>query len=129
VHVPNSPLISIVDDDESMRASLDNLMRSAGFRAQTFPSAEAFLGSGRMEGTACLILDVRMPGMNGLDLQDHLVSSGADVPIIFVTSHIDDDVRARALDAGAVTFLYKPFDENELLDAIDSVLRTRPQGG
>ena len=127
--MPNSPLISIVDDDESMRASLDNLMRSVGYRAQAFPSAEAFLSSGQMDGTACLILDVRMPGMNGLDLQDHLVASGASVPIIFVTSHIDDDLRARALDAGAVTFLYKPFDENELLDTIDSVLRTRPQGG
>ena len=127
--MPNSPLISIVDDDESMRASLDNLMRSVGYRAQAFPSAEAFLSSGQMDGTACLILDVRMPGMNGLDLQDHLVASGAGVPIIFVTSHIDDDLRARALDAGAVTFLYKPFDENELLDTIDSVLRTRPQGG
>ena len=115
------PLISIVDDDESMRASLDNLVRSVGLRAQAFSSAEAFLASPGIE-TACLILDVRMPGMSGLDLQRQLAASLVRVPIIFVTSHIDEHVRTRALEAGAVAFLYKPFREDDLLDAIDCVL-------
>ena len=122
------PLITIVDDDDSMRASLDNLVRSVGLRAQAFPSAESFLASPGLE-TACLILDVRMPGMSGLDLQQRLAASRTRVPIIFVTSHTDDDVRTRALDAGAVAFLYKPFREEELLDAIDGVLERRPEGG
>src|SRR5215470_8349794 len=117
-----APLISIVDDDESMRASLDNLLRSLGFRARTFPSAEAFLAGGPEPDTACLILDVRMPGMSGLELQQQLVASRARVPIIFVTSHVDDAVRSRALGAGAAAFLYKPFREEELLQAIDGVL-------
>jgi len=122
------PLITIVDDDDSMRASLDNLVRSIGLRAQAFPSAESFLASPGLE-TVCLILDVRMPGMSGLDLQQRLAASRARVPIIFVTSHIDDDVRTRALEAGAVAFLYKPFREEELLDAIDGVLERRSGGG
>lgn len=112
-----------------MRASLDNLLRSVGFRARAFPSAESFLHASPGLDTACLILDVRMPGMGGLELQRQLVASRSLVPIIFVTSHIDDDVRAGALDAGAVAFLYKPFREEELLDAIDGVLQKKPNGG
>ena len=119
------PLISIVDDDASLRSSLDNLLRSAGYRAQTFPSAESFLRTSPGLDTACLILDVRMPGMGGLELQQRLEASPARLPIVFVTSYVDDDVRARALDAGAVAFLYKPFREEELLDAVDSVLNPR----
>jgi FixJ family two-component response regulator len=119
------PLIAIVDDDERMRASLENLIRSVGFRARTFPSAQSFLASPDLD-TACLILDVRMPGMSGVELQEQLASSPARVPIIFVTSHVDENVRARALDAGAVAFLYKPFRDDDLLEAVDSALK-RPE--
>jgi FixJ family two-component response regulator len=117
-----TPLISIVDDDDSLRNSLNNLIRSVGFRVQGFPSAEAFLNSNQLHDTACLILDVRMPGMSGLDLQRQMVASSSCIPIIFITSHGDDDARARALDAGAVDFLYKPFREEALLKALDSAL-------
>ena len=115
-------LISIVDDDDSLRNSLYNLIRSVGFGVQGFPSAEAFLNSNQPGDTACLILDVRMPGMSGLDLQRQLVADNSRIPIIFITSHADDDARARALEAGAVAFLYKPFREEALLKAIDSAL-------
>ena len=117
------PLISIVDDDDALRNSLDDLIRSIGFRTQGFPSAEAFLSSNQACDTACLILDVRMPGMNGLDLQRQMVAANWRIPIIFITSHADDDARARALEAGAVAFLYKPFREEELLNAIDAALK------
>jgi FixJ family two-component response regulator len=117
------PLISIVDDDESLRNALDDLVRSAGFRTQGFPSAEAFLSSPHARDTACLILDVRMPGMNGLDLQRKIVAANWQIPIIFITSHADDDARARALEAGAVGFLYKPFRDDELLNAMEAALR------
>jgi FixJ family two-component response regulator len=116
------PLISIVDDDDSLRNSLNNLIRSVGFRVQGFPSAETFLNSTQLHDTACLILDVRMPGMNGLDLQRQLVASNCRIPIIFITSQGDGDAQARALEAGAVDFLYKPFREEALLKAIDSAL-------
>jgi FixJ family two-component response regulator len=116
------PLISIVDDDDSLRNSLNNLIRSVGFRAQGFPSAEAFLNSSELHDTACLILDVRMPGMSGLDLQRQLRTTHSRIPIVFITSHGDDDAQARALEAGAVAFLYKPFREEALLKAIDSAL-------
>jgi len=115
-------LISIVDDDDSLRNSLNNLIRSVGFRAQGFSSAEAFLNSNQLHDTACLILDVRMPGMSGLELQRQLVATNCRIPIVFITSHGDDDARARALEAGAVDFLYKPFREETLLKAIDSAL-------
>ena len=118
----SAPLISIVDDDDSLRNSLNNLIRSVGFRAQGFSSAEAFLNSSELHDTACLILDVRMPGMSGLDLQRQLVAANSPIPIVFITSHGDDDTRARALEAGAVAFLYKPFREEALLKAIDSAL-------
>ena len=117
-----APLISIVDDDDSLRNSLGNLLRSVGLRVQEFASADAFLASQDVRETACLILDVRMPGMNGIELQRHIVAADWRLPIVFVTSHADDDARARALGAGAVGFLYKPFREQELLDAIDSAL-------
>lgn len=120
-----SPLIAIVDDDERIRASLENLIRSVGFRARAFPSAQSFLASPDLD-TACLILDVRMPRMSGVELREQLVSSPARVPIIFVTSHVDENVRVRALDAGAVAFMYKPFRDDDLLEAVDSALR-RPE--
>lgn len=117
------PLISIVDDDDSFRNSLDNLIRSVGFQAQGFSSAEAFLNSNQAHDTACLILDVRMPGMNGLDLQRQMVASNWHIPIIFITSHTDGDARDRAIEAGAVDFLYKPFRDEDLLNAIDRALK------
>ena len=119
----SAPLISIVDDDDSLRSSLGNLLRSVGFRVQEFASASAFLGSPDVRETACLLLDVRMPDMNGLELQQHIVTVNGRVPIVFITSHADDDARAQALGAGAVAFLYKPFREQELLEAIDTALR------
>jgi FixJ family two-component response regulator len=121
--MPGAPLISIVDDDDALRNSLDDLIRSIGFQTQGLPSAEAFLSSTQARDAACLILDVRMPGMSGLDLQRQIVAANWQIPIIFVTSHADDDARVRALDAGAVAFLYKPFHEEELLNAIDVALR------
>ena len=121
--MPGVPLISIVDDDDALRNSLDDLIRSIGFQTQGFPSAEAFLSSNQARDAACLILDVRMPGMSGLDLQHQIVAAKWKIPIIFVTSHADDGARERALDAGAVAFLYKPFHEEELLNAIDGALR------
>ena len=122
------PLISIVDDDAALRNSLDDLIQSIGFRTQGFASAEAFVSSNQARDTACLILDVRMPGMSGLDLQRQMVATNWRIPIIFVTSHANDDARARALKAGAVAFLYKPFREEELLNAIDAALkRSRDQ--
>jgi FixJ family two-component response regulator len=116
------PLISIVDDDEALRVSLEDLIRSVGFRVQGFSSAEAFLSSKQVQTTDCLILDVRMPGMTGLGLQRDLRSENADLPIIFVTAYENPDVRAQALEAGAVAFLYKPFYEEDLIDAINAAL-------
>ena len=121
--MPGVPLIAIVDDDDALRNSLDDLLRSIGFRTQDFPSAEAFLRANQTRDTACLILDVRMPGMNGLELQRQLVAANWRIPIIFITSHADDDAQARALAAGAVAFLYKPFHEEDLLNAIDAALK------
>ena len=120
--MPEVPLISIVDDDASLRNSLDNLIRSAGLRVQLFSSAEAFLASSQARNTACLIVDVQMPGMNGLDLQHKIVSSNWHIPIIFITSHQDTGLRMRAIEAGAVSFLYKPFREEELPQAINAAV-------
>jgi FixJ family two-component response regulator len=118
-----SPLIAIVDDDDSLRNSLDNLVRSVGFRAQGFSSAEAFLHSQHAPETACLILDVRMTGMNGLEFQQQLRAANWHIPIIFITAYADDNVRARALAAGAVAFLSKPCHEEDLLTAIEAALK------
>jgi len=125
--MPGVPLIAIVDDDDSLRNSLENLIRSFGFRAQGFPSAEAFLSWRQARDTVCLILDVRMAGMNGLDLQRQMITRNWRVPIVFITSHADDHAEARALEDGAVAFLYKPCREEDLLSAIEEALRqTRP---
>jgi FixJ family two-component response regulator len=121
--VPRVPLISIVDDDEALRSSLEDLIRAVGFRVQGFSSAEAFLTSNQVQTTDCLILDVRMPGMTGPGLQRDLRSERADLPIIFITAWENHDVRDQVLEAGAVAFLYKPFYEEDLLDAINTALR------
>jgi FixJ family two-component response regulator len=121
--MPSIPLISIVDDDDALRNSLENLIRSAGLRAQGFSSAEAFLSSNQAHETCCLVLDVRMPGMSGPELQRQMSGANSHTPIIFVTAHGDDAQRSLALNAGAVAFLYKPFYEEELLNAIDAALK------
>jgi len=121
--MPGIPLISIVDDDDALRSSLDNLIRSVGLRAQGFASAEAFLGSNHLHETRCLILDVRMRGMSGPELQRQMAVANSQIPIIFITAHEDDAQRAQALEAGAVAFLHKPFYEEELLRAIDAALK------
>jgi FixJ family two-component response regulator len=118
-----NPLISIVDDDDALRSSLENLIRSVGWRAQSFSSAEALLRSNQVHETSCLILDVRMRGMSGLELQRQLVAARSRTPIIFVTAHEDDERRRQALEAGAVAFLHKPFYQEELLNAIDAALK------
>jgi FixJ family two-component response regulator len=117
------PIISIVDDDETLRRSLDNLIRSAGLRARAFSSAEEFLKSSQPGETDCLLLDVCLPGMSGLDLQRQLTAPSSDLPIIFMTAHESGHQRKQALAAGAVAFLNKPFDEEDLLNAIDRALK------
>ena len=104
------PLISIVDDDDTVRAATESLVRSLGFKTRTFASAESFLQSSSLSGTRCLILDVQMPNMGGIELQDHLCKLGFKIPIIFMTAYPDESVRQRALQAGAVGFLLKPFE-------------------
>src|SRR5262249_5749001 len=115
-------VVSIIDDDASMRRSLGNLLMSAGFRVETFESAEVFLDSGAPPNTGCLVLDVRMPGMGGLGLLRHLGASGSRIPVIILTAHGDEDTRERSLQAGAVAFLKKPVQANVLVDAVRSAL-------
>jgi FixJ family two-component response regulator len=117
-----SPLIAIVDDEEAICDALTSLLRSVGWRAESFTSAEAFLQSGQVHTTACLLLDVRLPGGSGLELQQQLRSSQARIPIIFITAHGDEAMRAQALQAGAVAFFAKPFNDTALLEAIHTAL-------
>jgi FixJ family two-component response regulator len=124
--VPEIHKISIVDDDESVREALKSLLKSVGFKAEAFASAEEFLNSGHLNGTACLILDVRMPGMSGVELQDRLTASHEEVPIVFISAHADEEARARSLECGAVDFLQKPFSDEALLNAINAAVR-RPR--
>ena len=115
-------IISIVDDDESVREAIESLMKSVGYSVRVFPSAVDFLSSGYLDGTGCLILDVQLPGMSGLELQNHLIASHSKVPIVFISAHCNAESRARAIEAGAVGFLQKPFSEDALLNAISSSL-------
>ena len=116
-------LISVIDDDESVRRTTALLIESFGLRAAAFESAEGFLKSGQLHDTACLIVDVQMPGMNGLQLQSHLAGEGCGIPIIFITAYDDRESRGRAMRAGAVAFLSKPFGDEQLLQTIRSALR------
>jgi FixJ family two-component response regulator len=116
-------LISIVDDDESVRRTTTLLIESFGFRAAAFESAETFLRSDHLHDTSCLIVDVQMPGMNGLQLQSHLAAAGCSIPIIFITAYESKDSRQRAMQAGAAAFLGKPFSDEQLLQIIGSALR------
>ena len=116
------PLISIVDDDEGIRQALKSLIDSVGFRAEVFDSGEKFLNSPYLSQTDCLIADVRMPGMSGLELQDRLSAAGRSIPIVFISAHEDREARVRGLRAGAIDFLQKPFSEDSLLGAISVCL-------
>ena len=120
--VSEKPLVCLVDDDSLIRDSTVRLMRSFGFRVEAFASAEEFGNSGYLEETACLILDVRMPGVDGLELQQRLSEAGERIPIVFITAHADDEQERRAMEAGAVGFLYKPFSQESLLQAVRSAL-------
>lgn len=116
-------LISVVDDDEAVRRTTTFLIESFGFRAAAFDSAESLLRSGQLHNISCLILDVQMPGMNGLELQSELAAAGYGIPIIFITSYDDKESRGRAMQAGAVAFLGKPFSDEQLLQTVRSALR------
>jgi FixJ family two-component response regulator len=122
-HSSNSKsAVHVVDDDEAMRLSMDSLFRSVGYEVQLFSNAVDFLNSGRAAAPGCLILDVRLPGMNGLDFQNHLIGAGHCMPIVFVTGHGDIPMTVRGMKAGAVDFLAKPFREQDMLDAVASAL-------
>jgi FixJ family two-component response regulator len=116
----------VVDDDASVRGALRRLLKAWGFNVNTFKSAEDFLDSGLAQHPDLLILDVRMTGMSGLELQRKLIEQGSDIPVIFVTAYDDMDARRLAMDAGAVAFVQKPFDEKILIDAIQRGLGRQP---
>jgi len=116
-------LVSVVDDDESVRESLPDLLKELGFVVQAFASAEEFLASDCVDQTKCLILDVAMPGMSGPDLQRELTQRGQEIPIVYITAHKDEAVRPRLLEQGAVECLFKPFSDTALLEAVNAALR------
>jgi FixJ family two-component response regulator len=120
------PMISIVDDDRSLREATKGLVRSFGYGADAFASAEEFLQSDRVNDTSCLILDVNMPGLSGIELQRQLIEQGNRMPIIFITAVPEETTRAKALDAGAIGFLCKPFREEWLIDRLDVALKRKP---
>ena len=116
------PTVFIVDDDISVREALKNLLRSVGLRVETFGTAQEFLSSQRSDAPGCLVLDVRLPGLSGLDLQRKLVEANIEIPIIFITAHGDIQMSVRAMKAGAVEFLTKPFRDQDLLDAVQQAI-------
>lgn len=115
-------MVAIIEDDESYRVAVQRLLRSAGFSVQSFATAEDFLSSGQQRETGCLITDIRMPGMSGLDLQAKLNSDHCPIPTIFITAHGDEKMRLQAMRGGAVKFLAKPFDGEILLEAVHVAL-------
>jgi FixJ family two-component response regulator len=115
-------LIGVIDDDESVRDALGSLLRSAGYKCEVFPSAEAFLESGRIAVTECVVLDIQMPGLNGFELHLKLRQMRCSLPVIFVTGQGDEELRARALKNGAIALLRKPFSDEALLGAIQSAI-------
>jgi FixJ family two-component response regulator len=120
----NTKLVAIVDDDDLMRTALQGLLKAVGCPAQAFASAEEFLQSGQQHRTACLIADIRMPGMSGLELQAKLNAEHCRIPTIFITAHGDTKMRMQALRAGAVEFLAKPFDDEALLESVRAALES-----
>jgi FixJ family two-component response regulator len=121
--VSKAAMISIIDDDSWVRESTADLITSLGHKALTFASGEQFLASGRLKDTSCVITDLEMPGLNGLDLQDHMLAEGYRTPIIFMTAYPKDAARSRALKAGAVAFLSKPFKEDCLISTLAIALK------
>ena len=117
-----APTVFVIDDDAGVRASIQGLLKSVGLRSETFGTAQDFLRSKRQDGPSCLVLDVRLPGVNGLDFQRQLADAGVQIPIIFVTGHGDIPMTVRAMKSGAVEFLTKPFRDQDLLDAIHQAL-------
>ena len=117
-----APTVFIIDDDAGVRASIQGLLKSVGLRSESFETPQAFLAGRRQNGPSCLILDVRLPGVSGLDFQRHLADAGVQVPIIFITGHGDIPMTVRAMKSGAVEFLTKPFRDQDLLDAIHQAL-------
>ena len=117
------PLVSVVDDDESVRESLPDLLRELGYSVRAFSSAEEFLGSDCVGETRCLILDIAMPGLTGPDLQQELTVRGQEIPIVFITAQADETVRPRALAQGAVECLFKPFSDTALFEALNAAFR------
>jgi FixJ family two-component response regulator len=124
-NLPKAPVIAIVDDDESFRRATTSFIRSLGYGAAAFDSAEAFLESDRIQDTDCLITDVQMPGMTGIELQDRLVAQGSRLPVIFITAFPEMKARAQALAGGAVGFLAKPFNDQRLIACLNEALTAR----
>jgi FixJ family two-component response regulator len=122
--VPHTPVIAIVDDDESFLQATISFVRSLGYLAAAFPSADAFLNSNAVENTDCLITDLQMPGMSGIELQNYLLAQGNRVPVIFVTAFPETEARGDALRAGAVGFLGKPFGDENLISCLNKALAT-----
>ena len=122
--VRNTSFVAVVDDDDLMRSALQGLLKEAGFTARTYASAEEFLSSGDHADAACLIADIRMPGMSGLELQARLNAGEIRIPTIFITAHGDARMRMQALRAGAVDFLTKPFDDEVLVDSVRAALKS-----
>jgi FixJ family two-component response regulator len=117
-----APIVFVVDDDDLVRASIQGMLKSVGLRSETFGTAQEFLRSKRTDGPSCLVLDVRLPGVSGLDFQRELADAGIRIPIIFITGHGDIPMTVKAMKSGAVEFLTKPFRDQELLDAIHQAL-------
>jgi FixJ family two-component response regulator len=122
VELAKSLVISIIDDDPSVREATQSLIRSLGYDAQVFASAEEYLQSDHLNDSSCLITDLHMPGMSGTDLQDRLIADGHQIPIIFVTAYYEDRIRDRVMDAGAFGFLRKPFNDESLIACLDKAL-------
>jgi two-component system, LuxR family, response regulator FixJ len=122
LHLKHKSLIAVVDDDQSVRDALENLISSVGFEVELFASAEEFLDSDKSLQTDCAILDVRLPGISGLELQERLAAGGQSFPVIIITAQVDDKTRDEAVAAGAIAFLNKPFKEEVLLAALQSAL-------
>jgi FixJ family two-component response regulator len=120
---PQSKFVAVVDDDDSVRTAIQGLLRSVGLPSQMYASGEEFLDSGQQHQTACLITDIRMPGMSGLDLQARLNAENCQIPTIFITAHGDQELRLQAIRAGAVEFLSKPFDDELLLENVRAALK------
>jgi len=118
----SDPTVFVIDDDELIRAAIQGMLKSVGLRAETFETTQQFLSSKRQDGPSCLVLDVRLPGVNGLDFQRQLADSGVRIPIIFITGHGDIPMSVKAMKSGAVEFLTKPFQDEDLLNAIHQAL-------